>query len=65
MKLHESSINPKHPFYPRECDECGVVNGPVVEIGEPSDHDSYTAYICADCLEKGLTIIRTFVKEEK
>lgn len=39
-----------------KCDECGVINTDVVEIGEELGYDSSTAQICKGCLNKALEL---------
>jgi len=43
---------------PQTCSECNSTSDILVEIGEPLDYDSCTAFICEDCLQKALELIR-------
>jgi hypothetical protein len=38
------------------CDECNHSGWDVIEIGDPPDCDSSTAYICQDCLKVALNL---------
>ena len=38
------------------CDECGVKNVDVVEVGQEPDYESRTAHICKGCLSKALDL---------
>lgn len=39
------------------CSECGVNSWDIVEIGEPRDYDSETAYLCRECLRSALRLL--------
>lgn len=39
-----------------DCSECGKENCECVQLGEPPDHESETAWICKDCLKKALQL---------
>lgn len=41
---------------PRTCSECQREAAAVVEIGEPPDYESSTAWICRRCLENALAL---------
>ena len=36
------------------CTECDAKGGPVVRVGEESDYDSSTVYLCRECARKVL-----------
>ena len=40
-----------------QCNECWAHTDMVIMIGEELDHDSYTAYVCKECLLRVLTLI--------
>jgi hypothetical protein len=39
------------------CSECGHETWGIVEIGEPPDYESATAYLCRDCLRAALRLL--------
>lgn len=39
------------------CHECGNEEKQTVMLGQEPDYESYTAWICADCLRKALKLI--------
>ena len=39
------------------CGECGANVDSVIHLGEEPDYDSYTFYVCKDCLIKALGLI--------
>lgn len=39
-----------------DCHECGAEVPAVVELGEPQDHESWTAQVCPACLRKALDL---------
>jgi len=39
------------------CNECGSVDVPVVEIGEPLDYESATAHACLKCLNDAVAAL--------
>lgn len=41
---------------PRCCSECGSETWDCVQLGEPPDYESATAWICKDCLKKALQL---------
>lgn len=47
-----SSIIGNSSWTKTECGECGAKNIPVIEIGECTGQDSYTAYVCLSCIEQ-------------
>lgn len=48
-----------------ECDECGALNVPVVQVGQVPDYESATACICEKCARKVLEMFRTHRKNLK
>ena len=42
---------------PQICNECGATSDILVEIGEPLDYESFSAFICENCLQKALELI--------
>ena len=46
-------------FWVREkaCSECGHETWGIVEIGDPPDYVSETAYLCRDCLRAALRLL--------
>lgn len=46
------------------CGECGVEDWDIVEIGEPPNYESWTAYLCLDCLEKAVTLLREHKRKQ-
>jgi len=42
----------------RDCSECRAESHKVVQLGEEPDRESSTAWVCEDCLEKALKLIR-------
>ena len=40
------------------CDECNTLVVAVVELGEISDYDSRTAWVCVDCLQAALDLLK-------
>lgn len=42
---------------PLECNECGTKTWDIVRVGEEPDHESNTAYMCADCLRAALRLL--------
>jgi hypothetical protein len=40
------------------CSECGREAEEVVELGEPPDYESSTAYVCRGCLARALGLLR-------
>ena len=47
----------------QECGECGIDKIPVVLIGENPDYESYTAYLCYDCIKKAVALFEKHDKE--
>lgn len=45
---------------PQVCSDCGCVDA-VIQIGEPPDYESYTAYLCAACVQKAMKLIKELV----
>jgi len=43
----------------QNCDECNQKRETLVEYGEPPDYE-LTLYICEDCLEEGLELIKQY-----
>lgn len=41
----------------KSCSECGAESWGIVEIGEPPDYESATAYLCRDCLQSALRLL--------
>jgi len=41
---------------PKECQECHVESYKVIQVGQEPDYESYTTYICPDCLRKALLL---------
>lgn len=41
----------------QECGECGTKSWNIVEIGEPPDYESATAYLCVDCLRAAVKLV--------
>lgn len=41
---------------PLTCNECGANTYEIVEVGEPQDYESATAYICKGCLRQALAL---------
>lgn len=41
---------------PMTCNECGANTYEIVEVGEPQDYESATAYICKGCLRQALAL---------
>ena len=41
----------------KTCGECGKESWNIVEIGEPADYGSQTAYLCRDCLVSAIKMI--------
>jgi len=39
------------------CNECEEPSYDVVRLGEPSDYESHTAWVCKGCLEKALALL--------
>lgn len=39
------------------CSECNRPSYDVVQLGEPPDYESHTAWVCKGCLEKALTLL--------
>jgi len=45
-------------FVARVCSECNTKDFDVlIELGQPFDYDSLTAYICIRCLKKGIELM--------
>lgn len=42
---------------PTACSECRTETWQIVEVGEEDDHESATAWLCADCLRKALALV--------
>ena len=42
---------------PTTCGECGKKHDAVVEIGEESDYESHTAYLCLSCLKTAVQLL--------
>lgn len=42
---------------PIRCNDCGEPSYDVVQLGEPPDYDSNTAWVCKGCLEKALALL--------
>lgn len=41
---------------PPKCSECSQENVAVLEVGEPQDYVSHTAYLCKRCCQKALNM---------
>ena len=41
----------------KRCSECQIEKDEVVEIGQEPDYESYTAYICRECLDKAISLM--------
>lgn len=41
---------------PTKCGECGGYFDTVIQIGEPKDYESCTAFLCKDCIERGIKL---------
>lgn len=39
---------------PQKCGECNVYHNTIIQIGEPADYESATAYLCRDCIKRAL-----------
>jgi len=39
------------------CNECGKDSDVLIQIGQPEDYESSTAWICRDCLSKAIAMI--------
>jgi hypothetical protein len=39
------------------CSECGATSWGIVQIGEPPDYESETAYLCRNCLQSALRLL--------
>ena len=39
------------------CSECGIESWDIVQVGEPPDYESATAWICRDCLKSALKLL--------
>ncbi|MBT4644095.1 MAG: hypothetical protein HOC09_35285 [Deltaproteobacteria bacterium] len=48
------------------CSECGKIKQPkLIMVGEPADYESYTAYLCENCVEKACNLLKSHNLEEK
>ncbi len=50
---------------PNVCSECNKESWDIVEIGQPPDYDSSTAYICEKCLKEALKLIEKSRKKKE